>query len=162
MRTPWRAQRTSACVFGLAALAGCAPAPPATVSRPVLDPPDSIEVVLTRWYDAIAHHDSIGISAPLLPEFFLFEDTSVVSRAQLIAGLLAGAGAGSQSTQLSDFRSVVTDSIAWTSLRNHEVWTPVKGEPRPFDFLETVVFRKREGRWGMERYHATRVERGRR
>jgi hypothetical protein len=157
-----RALRASVCVLGLAALAGCAPAPPATVARPALDPPDSVEVVLTRWYDAIARHDSTGIAAPLLQEFFLFEDTTVVSRERLVAGLMSGAGAGTQSTHLSDFRTVVTDSVAWTSLRNHEVWTPAKGAPTPFDFLETVVFRKRGGRWGMERYHATRVERGKR
>jgi hypothetical protein len=142
----------------LAFAAGCA-SHPGPAARASLDPSDSVEVVLTRWYDAIAAHDSLGIAAPLLPEFFLFEDTTVVSRERLIAGLLAGAGAGSQSTHLSDFRTVVTDSVAWTSLRNHEVWTPAKGAPMPFDFLETVVFRKRAGRWGMERYHATRVER---
>ena len=148
-----------ACVLGVALAAGCQAPAPSGVSRAPLDPPDSVEVVLTRWYDAIAIHDSIGIAAPLLPGFFLFEDTTVVTREKLIAGLLAGAGAGAQSTNLSDFRTVVTDSVAWTSLRNHEVWTPVKGAPMPFDFLETVVFRKRDARWSMERYHATRVER---
>jgi len=140
--------------------AGCAPAPP-SAGRAPLDPPDSVEVVLTRWYDAIAAHDSVGIAAPLLPEFFLFEDTTVVTREALVRGLLAGAGQGHQTTDLRDFRTVVTDSVAWTSLRNHEEWIPTKGAPMAFDFLETVVFRKRDGRWGMERYHATRIERDR-
>lgn len=153
------AGRTALLALSLACWAGCSPRPPVPAARAALDPPDSVEVVLTRWYDAIAAHDSLGIATPLLPEFFLFEDTTVVSRERLIAGLLAGAGAGSQSTRLSDFRTVVTDSVAWTSLRNHELWTPAKGAPMPFDFLETVVFRKRDGRWGIERYHATRVER---
>ena len=146
--------------LGVALATGCQAPAPSGASRAPLDPPDSVEVVLTRWYDAIAAHDSIGIAAPLLPGFFLFEDTTVVTREKLIAGLLAGAGAGTQSTSLSDFRTVVTDSVAWTSLRNHEVWKPAKGEPMPFDFLETIVFRKRDARWAMERYHATRVRRG--
>ena len=141
------------------AVAGCTPSPPAAVRAP-LDPPDSVEVVLTRWYEAIARHDSAGIAAPLLSEFFLFEDTTVVGREPLVRGLMAGAGAGTQSTLLSGFRTVMTDSVAWTSLRNHEVWTPTKGSPMAFDFLETVVFRRRDGRWQMERYHATRVRRG--
>lgn len=149
-------------VLGAALAAGCEAPAPSPAARAPLDPPDSVEVVLTRWYAAIAAHDSAGIAAPLLPGFFLFEDTTVVPRERLIAGLLAGTGAGTQSTSLSDFRTVVTDSVAWTSLRNHEVWTPVRGEPMPFDFLETVVFRKRDARWGMERYHATRVERAKR
>lgn len=141
-------------------LSGCAPAAPPAVVRAPLDPPEIVEGVLSRWYDAVARHDSAGIAAPLAADFLLFEDTSVVDRARLIAGLMAGASAGSQSVHLHDFRTTVTDSVAWTSLRNHEVWTPVKGAPMAFDFLETVVFRKRAGRWLIERYHATRVERG--
>lgn len=143
----------------LLALAGCA-APQPAAQRAPLDPPDSVQAVLIKWYDAIAAHDSAGIAAPLLPEFFLFEDTTVVTRDALIKNLMAGAGQGHQTTDMHDFRTVVTDSVAWTSMRNHEQWIPVKGEPLAFDFLETVVFRKRDGRWGMERYHATRVKRG--
>lgn len=153
-----------ACVFVLvgALLVGCGGAPPGGTARAPLDPPDSIEVVLTRWYDAIAAHDSLGIAAPLLPEFFILEDTRFVSRADLVRGILAGADAGHQTSERSEFHTVVTDSVAWTTFRNRERWLPVHGEPSSFEFLESVVFRKRDGRWIMERYHATRAEQSKR
>ncbi|MEQ1831785.1 MAG: nuclear transport factor 2 family protein [Candidatus Eisenbacteria bacterium] len=139
-------------------VAGCAPAAPPVTSRPPVDPPDSVEAVLRRWYVAIGAQDSAGIAAPLAPEFFIFEHTKMKSRDELIRDIMAGAGQGTQSADMQDFQTVVTDSVAWTSMHNHEVWTPVKGTPMPFDFLETVVFVKRDGRWLMERYHATRVD----
>ena len=143
---------------GMTAL-GCRADAPAAAAAPALDPPTAVEAVLTKWYDAMEHHDSAGIAAPLLPEFFIFEDTTVISGAALVKELVDGAGAGSQTAALRDFRTVVTDSVAWTSFRNREVWTPTKGKPDTLDFLESVVFRKRAGRWLMERYHATRVNR---
>jgi hypothetical protein len=138
------------------ALAACAPAPrPAAPAA--LDPPDSVEIVLTRWYDAMAAHDSAGGLAPLPPEFLLVEDTTLVTREQLVRGLMAGAGHGHQTSERSGFHTVVTDSVAWTTLRNHEQWLPTKGTPLTLDFIETVVFRKHEGRWMIDRYHATRL-----
>ena len=157
-----RARKGAAVLLMMAVLwaAGCAPAAPPVLTRAPLDPPDSVEAVLRRWYAAIGAQDSAGIAAPLAPEFFIFEHANVKTRAELIRDIMAGVGQGTQSADMKDFRTVVTDSVAWTSMRNHEVWTPVKGAPTPFDFLETVVFVKRDGRWLMERYHATRVESG--
>lgn len=140
-------------------LVGCGPGAPAAPDRTPIDPPATVEAVLTRWYDAIQRHDSAGIASPLLPEFFIFEDTTVISGSALVKELVEGAAAGSQTTALSGFRTVVTDSVAWTSFRNREVWTPTQGKPDTLDFLESVVFRKRSGQWLMERYHATRVNR---
>jgi len=127
-------------------------APPAGTVRAPLDPPDSIEVVLDRWYDAIAAHDSVAIAVPLLPGFFILEDTTFVSRAELVRGLLAGAG--HQVSERSEFRTVVTDSVAWTTFRHRERGLPARGEPTAFEFLESVVFRKRDGRWLMDRVPA--------
>ncbi len=158
-----RARKGAAGLITMAVLwaAGCAPAaPPPVLTRAPLDSPDSVEAVLRRWYVAIGAQDSAGIAAPLAPEFFIFEHTNVKTRQELIRDIMSGVGQGTQSADMKDFRTVVTDSVAWTSMRNHEVWTPVKGAPMPFDFLETVVFVKRDGRWLMERYHATRVEHG--
>ncbi len=104
-------------------------------------------------------HDSAGIAAPLLGEFFIVEDTTVIEGPALVKELVSGAATGSQTAALSGFRTVVTDSIAWTSFRNREVWTPVNGKPDTLDFLESVIFRKRGGQWRMERYHATRIDR---
>ena len=157
-----RAVQGVSALITIAALwtAGCAPAAPPALTRAPLDPPDSVEAVLRRWYVAIGAQDSAGIAAPLAPEFIIFEHTNLKTRAELIRDIMSGVGQGTQSADMQDFRTVVTDSVAWTSMRNHEVWTPVNGAPMPFDFLETVVFVKRDGRWLMERYHATRVEHG--
>lgn len=148
----------AALLAGALGCAGCGGAPSGGAPRASLDPTDSIEVVLARWYDAIAAHDSLGIEAPLLPEFFILEDTRFVPRAELVRGLLAGAGMGHQTSERSEFRTVVTDSVAWTTFRNRERWLPAQGAPDSLEFLESVVFRKRDGRWRMERYHATRVQ----
>ncbi len=140
-------------------LVGCRPAAPAVANHAPLDPPSAVEAVLTRWYDAMQRHDSAGIASPLLPEFFIFEDTTVIAGAALVKELVDGAAAGSQTAALTGFRTVVMDSAAWTSFRNREVWTPTQGRPDTLDFLESVIFRKRNGQWLMERYHATRINR---
>jgi ketosteroid isomerase-like protein len=143
----------------LAAVA-CRPAPKA--APPANDPADvaAVEQVLTRWYDAFERHDSAGVAAPLLPTFFIFEDTTRIGRDDLIAGMVGGFSQGNQTAALSDFATEVRGDVAWTSFRNREVWTPADGSPSDtLDFLESVVFEKRDGVWLMERYHATRINR---
>lgn len=145
----------------LGGLSGCSSAGGERAASTALDPADSVEVVLTRWYEAIAVHDSAGIAAPLAEDFLLVEDTTLVRREPLVRGLMAGAGQGTQRTALRDFHTVVTQEVAWTTFRNHEDWIPTNGRaPMGFDFIETVVFRRHDGRWLMERYHATPVRPG--
>lgn len=152
------AQRITFAALLFAGCQGKAPAPPAAAAAP-LDPPATVEAVLTRWYDAMQRYDSAGIAGPLAPEFFIYEDTTDIAGADLVREVLAGAAAGSQTAALSNFRTVVTDSVAWTSFHNQEIWTPKVGKPDTLRFLESVVFRKRGGQWLMERYHATRINR---
>ncbi|MSR02397.1 MAG: nuclear transport factor 2 family protein [Gemmatimonadetes bacterium] len=119
----------------------------------------AIEGVLTRWYTAINAHDSAGVAAPLLPSFFIFEDTTRIDRDGLVQGIVSGFEAGSQTAAMSGFETQVRGNLAWTSFRNDEVWTPKTGSPDSLHFLETVVFEKRNGQWMMERYHATKLNR---
>lgn len=146
-------------LFATAFLAGCQGASPKAAAPAAVDPPAAVEAVLTRWYDAMQKYDSVGIAAPLAAEFFIFEDTTEIAGPDLVREVLAGAAAGSQTASLSQFKTVVGDSVAWTSFHNQEIWTPKAGKPDTLRFLESVVFVKRNGQWLMERYHATRINR---
>lgn len=146
-------------LFATMLLAGCQGGSPKATTSAAIDPPAAVEAVLTRWYDAMQKYDSAGIAAPLAAEFFIFEDTTVIAGPDLVREVLAGASAGSQTASLSQFKTVVTDSVAWTSFHNQEIWTPKSGTPDTLRFLESVVFVKRNGQWLMERYHATRINR---
>ncbi len=140
-------------------LMACRPAtiPPAAADRP--DEKTAVEAVLRQWYVAINTHDSAGVAAPLLPAFFIFEDTTRIERDDLIQAIVGGFKAGSQTAEMSAFRTEVRGNVAWTSFRNDEVWTPTTGKPDSLHFLESVVFEKQNGRWMIERYHATKINR---
>jgi len=126
-----------------------------------VDPADSVQVVLTRWYDAIAVFDSAGVVAPLAKDFLLVEDTTLVTRDILLSHLMSAKGKGHQTAALRDFHTEVGHTVAWTTFRNHEEWIPAAGgKAESAEFIETVVFRKHHGDWRIERYHATRVDRG--
>lgn len=135
--------------------------PAAVAPTPANDPAEitAVEGVLTKWYTAINTHDSAGVAAPLLPSFFIFEDTTRIGRDDLVRGIVSGFDAGSQTAALSRFETQVRGNLAWTSFRNDEVWTPKTGSPDSLRFLETVVFEKQNGQWMMERYHATKLNR---
>jgi len=137
----------------------CGPASPAPTVANEPAEAAAVEAVLNRWYVAIRTHDSAGVAAPLLPAFFIFEDTTRIGRAELIQGIVGGFAAGTQTAAMSGFETQVRGNIAWTSFRNDEVWTPQTGSPDSLHFLETVVFEKRDGKWMMERYHATKLNR---
>ena len=135
--------------------------PDASPPLPTNDPSEisSVEAVLSRWYTAINAHDSAGVAAPLLPSFFIFEDTTRIGRDDLIRGIVSGFNSGSQTASISRFETEIRGNLAWTSFRNDEVWTPTTGSPDSLRFLETVVFEKQAGQWMMERYHATKINR---
>ena len=141
---------------------------PAVACRPAAAPPANpdesaeiaaVEAVLARWNAAMKAHDSAGTAAPLLPSFFIFEDTTRIGRDDLVREVVKGFGAGSQTAAMSNFETQIRGNVAWTSFRNDEVWTPKTGRPDSLHFLETVVFEKQNGRWMMERYHATKINR---
>lgn len=142
-------------------LAACRNTPPAGPKTPdAAGDRTAVERVLVDWYTAIRTKDSAGVAAALAPEFFIYEDTTAIGRDALIAGVVSGFAAGTQTAEMSGFATQVRGDVAWTSFRNLEVWTPTTpAAPDTLRFLETVVFERHDGRWLMERYHATRINR---
>lgn len=119
-----------------------------------------MEKVLRGWYTAMEQHDTAGTAKPLTASFFIYEDTTKLRRAELLEGVNGGFGAGVQTATLSDIETTVRGDVAWSSFKNHEVFTPTTGKPHDLFFVETVVFVKDSGTWKIDRYHATRVNRG--
>jgi ketosteroid isomerase-like protein len=140
----------------------CRAAPP--VPPPVDQAAEAKEVhqALERWYTAIHNFDSAGIAGALTPTFLILEDTVPYDGPTLVREILRGRGAGSQVAALTDLKTRIHGDVAWTTLRNDEVWTPVKGTPDSLHFLETVVLQKVDGRWLIDRYHAARLPSSRR
>jgi ketosteroid isomerase-like protein len=138
-------------------LAGC------TLEQSPLTPARSetaaIERVLTDWYAAMARHDSAAVADAMLPGFVIFEDTLAMDKSAILKEIVAGFDAGTQTASLTGFRTQVQGDVAWTSLRNNERWTAKDGTSGTAAFLETVIFRRTDGQWRMERYHATRIDR---
>jgi len=117
----------------------------------------AVAKALSDWYDAIQHHDARGIEDALTPDFLLIEHDELIDRASLVAGLIDDTTAGYQTAELSEFHITIEGDIAWSTHRNEEVWYPVDGEPLELGFLETVVLRRVDGSWLIDRYHATRL-----
>ena len=145
----------------LLVIAGCRettpPAPPAAAPS---DEASEVEATLRRWYDAAEKHDSASYAEMMLPTFFIFEDTTVFDKPTLARLVSEGFAQGTDRSRLYDFKTQVSGDVAWTSFRNDEVWTPNGGSPdAPRRFLESVIFRRVGGRWFLERYHATRINR---
>lgn len=142
-----------ASLIAVALLAACGPAAAPTPPR---DEAKEVERALVAWYDAIHAYDSAGIAGALTPEFVILEDTLPYDRDGIVKEILAGRGKGIQTAELTGLRTRVRDSVAWTTMHNHEVWTPSDGSaPQPVDFLETVVLVRTGGRWLLDRYHAS-------
>jgi hypothetical protein len=96
----------------------------------------------------------------MLPTFFIFEDTTVFDKATLARLVRESFARGTDRARLYDFNTQVSGDVAWSSFRNDEVWTPNGGNPQPpRRFLESAIFRRVGGRWFLERYHATRINR---
>lgn len=111
---------------------------------------------LRDWYEAIRCHDLTTAAAMLTPDFKIVEHTEVLDKAELLARLADGMAYGTQTSELVDFTTQHHGDFAWATLRNCEVWTPNDNEP-PLDleFVETVIFQYRDGRWLIAHYHAT-------
>ena len=141
--------------------AGCRDtSPPAPSPVAPADAAAEVEATLRRWYDAAEKHDSASYADLMLPTFFIFEDTTVFDKPTLSKLVSESFALGTDRSRLYDFKTEVSGDVAWSSFRNDEVWTPnggSAGEPRRF--LESVIFRRVDGRWLLERYHATRINR---
>jgi ketosteroid isomerase-like protein len=115
-----------------------------------------VENTLRDWYEAIHRHDLQTAADLLTASFLIVEHTEVLDKTQLLARLEDGMAYGTQTSNLVDFRTQVHGDMAWTTLRNCEVWIPNDGEPPlELEFVETVIFQKVAGHWLIERYHAT-------
>jgi ketosteroid isomerase-like protein len=141
--------------------AGCRDtAPPTPSPAGPADEASDVEATLRRWYDAAEKHDSAGYADLMLPTFFIFEDTTVFDKPTLSRLVSESFTLGTDRSRLYDFKTQVSGDVAWSSFRNDEVWTPNGGTPElPRRFLESVIFRRVGGRWLLERYHATRINR---
>lgn len=115
-----------------------------------------IRATLHGWYTAMATHDLTAVGAALTDNFLLVEHDELVNQTELLK-MLSGADDYQLDASLSDFHVSVDGDIAWSTHRNHERYTPTDGESQEIDFLETVVLVRRDGRWLIDRYHATRL-----
>ena len=120
--------------------------------------PDESDVraTLDGWYHAMAAHDIAAVGAALTDTFLLVEHDELVNRTALLV-MLSGADDYHLDASLSDFHIFVDGDIAWSTHRNHERYTPAGGDSEEIDFVETVVLVRRDGRWLIDRYHATRL-----
>jgi ketosteroid isomerase-like protein len=118
---------------------------------------NAVVAVLVDWYAAMERHDLAAVAAALTPAFLLVEHDQVMDAATLMAGLAAAVGQGRQTAELSEFDIVVEGELAWCTHRNQEVWYPTAGEAVELEFLETVILRRHQASWRIERYHASRV-----
>ena len=115
-----------------------------------------VENTLRDWYEAIHRHDLQTAAALLTASFLIVEHTEMLDKTQLLARLEDGMAYGTQTSNLVNFSTQVHGDIAWTTLRNCEVWTPNNAKPPlELEFVETVIFQKIAGRWLIAHYHAT-------
>lgn len=121
-----------------------------------LHAPQTFEATLQGWYTRIERHDLDAVADALTDDFLLVETSELMDKAALMARLRLGAERGVQTAELSEFHTVVAGDIAWTTLRNREVWTPYDSTRQTvrLEFLETVVGRLQAGQWRLHRYHA--------
>ena len=118
-----------------------------------------VEQTLRDWYHAIQVKDFQTAADRLTEEFLIVENTELLDKQQLLAHFDKAGELGSQSAELTEFKTRIHADIAWTTLHNHEVWHPADGgEPKDVKFIETVVLMKRDGSWLIDRYHATRLD----
>ena len=133
---------------------------PAHARPTAADDVRAIEAVLRGWYAASERHDSAAYAAPLLPEFFIFEDTTRIGRDALVTLVVDSFRAGTDRANIRDLSTVVVGDAAWTSFRNDEAFTPTGGAVTPTRrYLETAIFKRVNRQWKLARYHATRINR---
>jgi ketosteroid isomerase-like protein len=146
-------------VLALPVCVSCAqPAPPAD---PVAERA-AVERAITTWFDsAIATADTAAVRGALAEDFAILEDSMWYDRdgfVALIAGLPAAIGGPfTLKYELSDWRTTVDESVAWTSMTNHAVLTPAKGAPLRLAWRETAVLRRSDARWKIVRYHSAPI-----
>lgn len=117
---------------------------------------ETIEKTLRDWYTAIHQQDFKTVADMLTDEFLIVEHTERLTKAQQMARFEEFKDLGTQTAEQHEFETRIHGDVAWTTLRNTEVWTPADGsDPVDLEFIETVILVKKGNRWLMDRYHAT-------
>jgi ketosteroid isomerase-like protein len=117
----------------------------------------AVEASMGAWHSALEAHDWAAVAAGLTPGFLMVEHDRIMDKASLLALVMSSASLGRQRASLHEFRTVVRQDSAWTTLRNDELWIANDGNKKSFRFLETAIFRLERGAWLIDRYHATRL-----
>lgn len=132
---------------------------------PVADPAverAAVERTITVWFDSgMAPLDTAAVRRGLADDFAILEDSVWYDGdgfVAFVAGLPAlFGGPFTTKYELSDWRTTVEGDVAWTSMRNRAFITPQNGSPVHLDWRETVVLKRRDGRWLIVRYQSAPV-----
>lgn len=117
----------------------------------------AIRTTLEGWYNAMYKVDSVGILSLLTPQFLLLEDTLPLNGNELFARLKKGGTDTKWLAAFSDFHTRFQGDVAWTTLKNHETALKKGGNRCQADFIETIVFVRKDKHWLIDRYHAAIV-----
>lgn len=119
----------------------------------------AIEQTLRDWYSAIHQQDFQTVAALLTENFIIVEHAEILTKAQQMARFEAFKDTGTQTAEQHIISTRIHGDVAWTTLRNNEVWLPADGSPAmDFEFIETIILLKQQGKWLIERYHATSTQ----
>jgi ketosteroid isomerase-like protein len=122
----------------------------------------AVERAITEWFESgMAPLDTMAVRRGLADDFTILEDSVWYDGdgfVAFVAGLPALLG-GPFTTryELSDWRTTVEGDVAWTSMRNRAFIRLQNGSPLNLDWRETVVLRRRDGRWLIARYQSAPV-----
>jgi len=142
-------------------LVACSTASPPRVADPAAERV-AVERAITVWFDSgMALLDTAAVRRGVADDFAILEDSLWFDDDGFV-GFVAAlpamfGGPFTMEYDLSDWRTTVEGDIAWTSFRNRALVTPQKGSPVRLDWRETVVLRKRVGRWLIARYQSAPV-----
>ena len=146
-------------LFMLPVLVACSKAAPP--ADPVAEH-TAVEQAITTWFDsALARLDTAAVRAGVADDFAILEDSVWYDRdgfVKFVADLPALIGGSFTLTYaLSDWKTTVEGSIAWTSLTNRAVLTPAKGAEIRLAWRETAVLRKEGPLWLIVRYQSAPI-----
>jgi ketosteroid isomerase-like protein len=117
----------------------------------------AIRNTLDNWYNAMYRVDSIGVLKLITSEFLLLEGSIPFSGAELVSRLKNGDKDTKWAAHFSEFKTRIQGDVAWTTVKNHETSVSKDGKKCKADFLETIVFVRKDKQWLIDRYHAAEV-----
>jgi ketosteroid isomerase-like protein len=116
----------------------------------------NVEKVVHTFFDAVFTFNYQGIRDVCADDFILFESGQVMNVEDFINFITPFKGS-TTTYNFEDVKINVEGSVAWMRLRNKAEMT--MGEQIiNFDWLESAVLKKQEGKWKIAFYHSTTVE----